>query len=274
MKTLIQKFYLDFSKGNIFEIPEELNIEFQIYLLKEIDKHGKSAYSYSKRIFLRNKYIKENYSEFLILKKELEDLYNSGYGFKRIAKLIDLSYTKTRFLFSLCEIKTRKGQSIVTDELRKLRSENSKKHYKNRTGYFKTFERRTNKSIRGVQGYYYNKWFNKYVWLRSTYEYIFAKWLDFQNIKWDIEVEMFKLKDSWYRPDFFIYKNNKVVKIVEIKGYKYRENEKSNELNKQLNIDVIQIENINPYIINSSYGKELKLWKKVRLNELELKELQ
>ena len=34
----------------------------------------------------------------------------------------------------------------------------------------------------------------KNVWLRSSWEYIYAKWLDSKNILWDIECQMYNVK--------------------------------------------------------------------------------
>ena len=60
-------------------------------------------------------------------KTELNEYYISGYGFKTIAKELNLSYTETRnLLIGWLKIKTRKGTSVVTDVLRKKRSENVK----------------------------------------------------------------------------------------------------------------------------------------------------
>ena len=58
-------------------------------------------------------------------------------------------------------------------------------------------------------------------YLRSSYEYIFAKILEKQNIKYDVETITYELEDRSYTPDFFIYDDNdKLIEIVEIRGYK------------------------------------------------------
>jgi hypothetical protein len=66
---------------------------------------------------------------------------------------------------------------------------------------------------RGYAGYY------KDVYLRSSYEYAFAKYLDFKGIKWKYEEIIFKLGFKKYKPDFFIYNEYEELQlIVEIKS--------------------------------------------------------
>ena len=67
-------------------------------------------------------------------------------------------------------------------------------------------------SIRGYAGYYKEKY------LRSSYEYVFARILDYDNIEWDYEVERYKLKERTYIPDFFIYRDGKLIHVVEVKS--------------------------------------------------------
>lgn len=128
---------------------------------------------------------------------------------------------------------------------------------------------------RGIQGYYFNKSKNKYVWLRSSSEYTYAKWLDEHNFEWDVEVVMYTLKSGKkYRPDFFIYENNEIKKIVEIKGYWVDKVWKFDEIKEQLNgtgIECILIDkdNIRNYTNNKNIIKE---WKQIRiLKEQKLK---
>lgn len=66
---------------------------------------------------------------------------------------------------------------------------------------------------RGHAGFYKN------VYLRSSYEYAYAKYLDFYKIKWEFEIQVFNLGYKLYKPDFFILNpNNSIKKIVEIKS--------------------------------------------------------
>jgi hypothetical protein len=66
---------------------------------------------------------------------------------------------------------------------------------------------------RGYAGFYNKKY------LRSSYEYAYAKYLDFYNIKWEYEQRTFDVGFKIYKPDFFVYKENgELDLIVEIKS--------------------------------------------------------
>jgi hypothetical protein len=66
---------------------------------------------------------------------------------------------------------------------------------------------------RGYAGYYGEHY------LRSSYEYAYAKYLDFYNLLWNYEEITFDLGYKNYKPDFFLYnQNGKLEKIVEIKS--------------------------------------------------------
>ncbi|WP_419956145.1 restriction endonuclease [Neobacillus niacini] len=66
---------------------------------------------------------------------------------------------------------------------------------------------------RGYAGFY------KGFYLRSSYEYAYAKFLDFNSIPWRYEEITFDLGYKMYKPDFFIYNSAEdLVKIVEIKS--------------------------------------------------------
>lgn len=161
--------------------------------------------------------------------------------------------------------------NVITNHLRNIRSINANKQLSERSGFFSyEVQKHTHSKIRGLQGYYYNSTLNKYVWLRSTWEYIYAKWLNARNIKWDVECKTFTLSKESYRPDFFIFDDeNNLVSIVEVKGFwknrlhKYYELQ---ELHPELNLSLII--DITPYTEN--YKKDKNVWKslrKLKLNE-------
>ena len=56
----------------------------------------------------------------------------------------------------------------------------------------------------------------KNILFRSSYEVLFAKWLDNNNIKWQYESKTFNLGDSTYTPDFYLIEFNL---YIEVKGY-------------------------------------------------------
>lgn len=68
----------------------------------------------------------------------------------------------------------------------------------------------------------YCGWFTKKngeeVFLRSKLEFIYAKYLDLNNIDFLMEKEIFNINGKKYKPDFFIYKDDAIKKIIEIKG--------------------------------------------------------
>lgn len=66
------------------------------------------------------------------------------------------------------------------------------------------------------KGSYYNSPFQKIIWLRSSWEVAYAKYLDLKNIRWYYEWVTFDLENTTYTPDFFIPEENM---FVEIKGY-------------------------------------------------------
>ena len=161
--------------------------------------------------------------------------------------------------------------NVITNHLRNIRSINANKQLAERSGFFShEVQKRTHSKIRGLQGYYYNSTLNKYVWLRSTWEYIYAKWLNAHNIKWDVECKTFILSKESYRPDFFIFDDeNNLISIVEVKGFwknrlhKYYE---LRELHPELNLSLIT--DISSYTEN--YKKDINVWKtlrKLKLNE-------
>lgn len=66
---------------------------------------------------------------------------------------------------------------------------------------------------RGYAGFYNGHY------LRSSYEYAYAKYLDFHSIPWSYEDNTFDIGYKLYKPDFFFYdQNGNLEKIVEIKS--------------------------------------------------------
>jgi len=67
------------------------------------------------------------------------------------------------------------------------------------------------------KGDYYNSPLQGRIWMRSTYELAYAKYLDSRRILWKYEHKTFSLSNGTsYTPDFFLVKNKK---YREIKGY-------------------------------------------------------
>lgn len=246
----MQKYNIDNVKTLISDITER---KFQIII-------GRARHKFTDLIFKDKRY-KD-------LIKWLNDLYvKQGYGIKYLIKTYDLNITFPSFRHLILFIPGIELHSdrIATEALKKQRSENAKRQYIEKRGFFKPGCQESIKhksDERGIQGYYWNSSMNKYVWLRSSWEYIYAKWLNKQKIKWDVECQCYKLNDNHlYRPDFFIFDdNNNLIKIVEIKGFWKRDEYKPKLLNEQLDIDVVIIDNITPYKENN----DEKTWKNIR----------
>jgi len=192
-------------------------------------------------------------------------------GLKIIARDLGTTYTLARHLLALYQIPLRTGRSVVTNNLRGRRRSKAISEHKAGIGWFDpTIRRKIEKSnARGVQGYFFNESLQKDVWLRSTYEYIFAKWLNRTHQRWDVEVKNYMLDNfRSYRPDFFLYdSSDNLIKIVEIKGYWDHNSDKAKMLNDILQIEVAIIygKEIREFITaDSTYEKELEEWKKVK----------
>lgn len=196
-----------------------------------------------------------------ILLEFMTSAYNEGYGLKILCNTFGgYSYTKMRHFF----IKhlpglMRSGRKIVTDKTRKMRSErqvNSKDNAWRGD--------RMERSTRGIGGRYTASDGKSY-WCRSTWEYVYVKWLISKGINFKMEEHSYQLKDGrTYRPDFFIYDSewSKVEYIVEIKGQVFTNNiDKPALLEKEYGIKTIMISDIKPYCVGSDYGGYLHEWK-------------
>ena len=185
--------------------------------------------------------------------------YSEGKGMKILAREFGWNYSKVRNFIHNSGIRVRKNNEI-TDHLRMVRSKNQKERIKRHGVHISTSSRL------GVNGFFWNESRKKWVFLRSSYEYIYAKWLDKQNKDWDVEVYQLKINNVWYRPDFFLYENGSLASIVEVKS-KYIESiqkERSKSVCEFDGVPVERIYSVEPFLPkNSSYTKELKRWKKI-----------
>lgn len=200
-------------------------------------------------------------------RNELVSYYDAGTGFKIIAKELGISYTQTRrLLIDWLGVNTRKGTSVITDTLRKRRSENAKGEKSNFFDWLSKRPEQAKKQTKSIQGWYKRK-NGELVWLRSCLEYIYAKWLDSNNIEWKAEVKVLRGDGETYRPDFFIYQDGELKKIVEIKGNFFdnrdSRSEKAKRVAEKHGVELEIVFDITPYLEqNTYYHKELKLWKK------------
>lgn len=265
--------FFDNEQRKQLTIPDNFQEEYEVYAKQREECIGLSARASNKRNFILENAERIYPEHFAFLRKYVQGMYQDGYGLKLIGKDLGIGYSRVRTLFRILKLDFKRGRNVVHEKTREIRSDNLKELYRERKGWFKDLERRTNQTQRGVQGYFYNTTRNKYVWLRSTYEYVYARWLNSNDIEWDVEQQVFELEGTTYRPDFFIYESGQLKRIVEVKGYWANREYKTHVLSEKLSIDVVLIKDIKPYLIER-YPKELKEWKKIRLSEQELRKLQ
>lgn len=104
---------------------------------------------------------------------------------------------------------------------------------------------------KGYSGYYKN------VYLRSSYEYAFAMYLDSKSVTWAYEAKEYELDNVTYIPGFFIYDDKgETVRVVEVKSSLPKELKKA-EYRKQA---MKNLYNIDVEII--TYKDLLKIYRK------------
>lgn len=243
----------------MFTKQEKLQLKTWFENLKT-KRHSKNEYSHMSE---RERWIQSNPCP---LSNKITTLYNNGHGFKFLGKELNLTYSVIRKLCNdYIKIQTRKGTSIVTDELRKKRRHNVLGEKSPWFDWPNRLPGLLKKNGKSIQGFYTKKDGTK-VWLRSTYEYIIAKWLDKMNLNWKVEEKVYKLSNGEnYRPDFFIYENENLISIIEVKSrYFNKDNReyKFHMLKKEYNVECQLITDITKFT-NKTYHQELKEWKKL-----------
>ena len=200
----------------------------------------------------------------------IQSIYDSGYGYKVIARSMGITYSVIRNIFKYLNINVRTGYDVSTEKTRQFRSDRVKGDKNPWLDWTQTHAEMHKTSKRGVQGYYTKK-DGSLIWLRSTWEYIYAKWLDKNDVNWGYESIQYNLNDGVkYRPDFNILDNDgKLVYVVEIKGY-YKNRAYKVDMMKieHPEIQIEMIEDISKYT-SSSYKAEVKEWKNIKLSKQE-----
>lgn len=193
--------------------------------------------------------------------EEIKNIYEvQGYGYKVIGRKFNLTYTITRNLLNKLGVDTRNGMNVVTDALKKFRSERVQGD-KNPWSYIDNTD---HMSISG----YYMKNDGSFVYLRSSYEYAFALYLDSQKLDWGVEDKVLTKEINGvkytYRPDFFVYnEDGEIEKIYEIKG-KYLDNANLEKAKLFDNVEIVY----DPYtLLDRKYGDILYEWKEICKNK-------
>ena len=213
-------------------------------------------------------------SDKILIRNEIEKYYFSeNWGLKLLARnVLGISYSNCRSTFTMLGLQFNTGIVKCSEHLREFRRQRALVEDNLKIGI--NFDGTHTKAIstrRGVQGYYYNKSTDSYVWLRSTYEFIYAKFLNKIGVNWKTEQTYFTLSDGKrYSPDFYIYsKDWALEKIVEIKGYwdnhAYKPGLLKTDYFSKSTVEIILIRDIKTYIEeNLTYNKELETWKTIR----------
>ena len=86
----------------------------------------------------------------------------------------------------------------------------------------------------------------------SRWEIGVARYLDRNNLQWKYSEKGFKLSNGrYYYPDFFLYSNENLIKIIEVKGYFRQDNKEKFEIFLKEYPDVV-----------------IELWQRDKLKEL------
>ena len=192
----------------------------------------------------------------------LEKLY-SQYGFKTIGNSIGMTYPVIRSLFlNYTDIECRTGYDVCLPSTKKFRSERVLGDKNPFYNWVENYPHLNNS--RGIQGYFYKKNGDR-VWLRSTWEYIYATWLEKNNILWSYETTSYSFSNGEsYRPDFNILNGDMSLNhIVEVKGYFKNRLYKIDLMKREYpHIKISIVDRIDSYTEN--YNKDVKKWKKLR----------
>lgn len=211
----------------------------------------------------RQKWLKNNPFPYF---NKIVMMYEEGHGYKHLAKETGLPYNFIRSKIIQSDIvKERTGCDVVTGKLREKRRENASNEKSNWYDWPRRKPFMLEKTGRSIQGFYQGRW------LRSTYEYIYAKWLNKMNVKWSVEDRCFELSNGErYRPDFFVYDSfDNLICIVEVKSRYFNKDNREYKFDlfkeEYPNIQCFIVTDINRYIDKkSNYHKELKEWKKIK----------
>lgn len=227
-------------------------------------------------VYQRHK-IDRSHVEYSELVRLLRILYiEKELGIKTLCRLLSeqgvaMTYTPCRRVVqSLLGPDFRRGRSQVTETLKLIRSENAKKTTPWRD-WPRKYPTKNINSKKYLGGYFFNTSKTKWVYLRSSWEYAYAAYLESRGSTWDVECQSYLLGNgSYYRPDFFIYVDNKLDHIVEIKSTYF-----NGSLNRLEKFQMFQSEypNIRSEVvlnnelfmmIGKSPNRVLQEWKSVR----------
>jgi predicted nuclease of restriction endonuclease-like RecB superfamily len=178
---------------------------------------------------MRFKYLNLLTKDFL-----LEEYINNRKSTYMIAKEVGVHNSTIREYLLINNIKIRNCSEMQIGEFNHNYKEQPKKYcidcnkLLSRKAYYSGYERcnscATKKQLKNPRnhpmfgklaangkGEYY-----KDIYMRSSYEIAYAKYLDRNNVKWEYEPKTFDLGNATYRPDFYLLKSKS---YIEIKGW-------------------------------------------------------
>ena len=144
-------------------------------------------------------YMSEKYIE---LKQYVQELIDSGLSSNEVCKLLFGSYKKGNTIFNILQCKTRNLSESISNAILqgKIKISNDINNYR-------------------FKEEWHNTWDGKTVFLRSSYETVYANKLDSNKILYEVETLKIKYYDSQrkiYRcaiPDFYLPESNEIIEI-------------------------------------------------------------
>jgi hypothetical protein len=182
---------------------------------------------------------------------------NPMYGRSRTGKQNPF-YGKNHSLISKKKISlTKIGKKLSRNTIRKI-IKNSAKYWLNKqlplrickkislTRIKRQVAKGKNNPMYGKKAKHGKRYMYKGIFMRSSWETLFAQFLDLNGLKWQYEPQIFYLKNATYRPDFYI---KDFDLFIEIKGW-WRDNAKKKYLQfknryKDINIKILKRRQLN-----------------------------
>lgn len=158
------------------------------------------------------------YGRFETLMKEL--YVEKQYGLKLLSKHCGsdlVTYSRLRSIVKNMGL-LRTGQSVVTSKLKEVRSKNAQGENNPWFNWPENIKMKDSHHKHHLCGWFTDSRGRSH-YLRSSYEYAYAKYLDDEGVDFAVESKAFLLSDGRrYRPDFFLFKDGKLDRVVEVKA--------------------------------------------------------
>lgn len=209
------------------------------------------------------------YNRFETLMNEL--YVEKQYGLKLLSKHCGsdfVTYSRLRAIVKNMGI-LRTGRVVVTNKVKEVRSKNVQGENNPWFNWPENIKMKDSHHKHHLCGHFIDSRGQSH-YLRSSYEYAYAKYLDDEGVDFAVESKAFLLSDGRrYRPDFFLFKDGKLNKVVEVKA-RYLEGsslriDKFNMFKEEypgILSEIIYGSNLFE-IVGKSYGTVLREWKNI-----------